>query len=211
MLITFPNISHAADRFSNCHKYDNKIEQSVKKWWGTYNYPALFKAQAYQESLCNPFAKSHVGAAGLLQFMPATWSDMNKRFGGGNSPYDEISIDYGAYYMRQQMRVWKSKRTNYERWKLGLASYNSGAGNVIKAQRYCGGARSWDEIKKCQPLVTGTANAHETKTYVDRIERWSIELASNRTDVPAAMRSKLTIQDNTQQQENNTCPILEGK
>jgi len=51
------------------------------------------------------------------------------------------------------------------------ASYNAGAGNIIRAQSLCGGALDWTGIAPCLPQVTGH-HAHETITYVERIDRW---------------------------------------
>jgi len=166
----------ARDRFAPCHQYDADIAKAVSRWWGVYDYPLAWKAQLYQESLCNPRAVSPAGAKGLAQFMPATWRDMEARFGVRASAHSDIAIDYGAYFMAKQMRIWKAKRPQHERWRLGLTSYNAGAGNIIKAQTKCDGAALWSQIKYCLHLVTGR-HASETKTYVTRIERWWQELA----------------------------------
>jgi hypothetical protein len=101
---------------------------------------------------------------------------MEARFGVRMSPHEDIAIDYGAYYMSKQMRVWKLRRPQHERWRLGLAGYNAGTGNIIKAQTKCDNTRMWPEIKLCLHLVTGH-HANETKTYVERIERWWTEMS----------------------------------
>ena len=152
------------------------IESAVKRWWGVYQYPLAWKAQLKQESLCKPDAISPVGAAGLAQFMPATWRDMERKFGVRASPHSDIAIEWGAYYQARQMAVWKLDRTNTQRWRLGLAGYNAGTGNILKAQRKCDDARLWLSIKLCLSQVTGH-NAEETKTYVERTERWWKEFA----------------------------------
>lgn len=138
----------------------------------------MWKAQLYQESLCNPNAVSPVGARGLAQFMPATWRDMEQRHNVKDSPHDDIAIDWGAYYMSKLMRGWSSKRPDYERARLAQASYNAGFGNILKSQRRCGGVRMWDQINPCLSQITGH-NAKETITYVSRIERWSRNMSKN--------------------------------
>lgn len=105
--------------------------------------------------------------------MPATWREMQGIFRSDYKPTDaRIAIDYGAYYQARQMRVWKRHGRTYEQqWELGLAGYNAGTGNIIKAQTKCGGAKLWDGVSKCLSMVTGRHSA-ETITYVSRIKRW---------------------------------------
>lgn len=74
--------------------------------------------------------------------------------------------------MSKLRRAWKADRSQLERHDLGLASYNAGLGNVLKAQRFCGDARLWATVAECMQLVTGQKNANETKTYVTRIHQW---------------------------------------
>jgi hypothetical protein len=68
------------------------------------------------------------------------------------------------------MRAWTSPRPQIERWRLGLASYNAGMGHILAAQRFCGGARDWQDIETCLPDVTGH-HSIETRGYVTSIER----------------------------------------
>lgn len=122
----------------------------------------------------NPLAVSPVGAVGLLQFMPGTWSDMQRQLGWRNvdprSP--QHAIVAGAFYMRQLRNMWRRDRSPTERQALALPSYNSGAGNILKAQAQCNGARFWDDIKPCLILITGTKNARETIGYGVSIAKW---------------------------------------
>jgi len=148
----------------------------VKRWWPDLPYWRLWKAQLYQESRLDPRAVSPVGARGLAQFMPATWDDVTRALGAHGSPHDELAIDAGAYYMAKLRRIWREDRSVLEKNELAQASYNAGAGSVLKAQRFCGGARLWRTVRECLHLVTGPRNAQETKTYVARIERWWREM-----------------------------------
>ncbi len=153
-------------------KYDREIQQAVKRWWPELPYWKLWKAQLYQESKLDPAAVSHAGARGLAQFMPATWGDIAHELGLRGSPHDPDAIEAGAYYMAKLRRVWRAERTPLQRHDLAAASYNAGAGNVLKAQRFCGNARLWEGIGSCLPRVTGETNGHETQTYVARIAKW---------------------------------------
>lgn len=179
------------ERFLPCAPYQAAIDNAVSAYWGVWQYPDAWMAQLYQESLCDPSAISHVGASGLAQFMPATWAETAARLGLDPSltPFDDVAIDAGAFYMAGRMGVWAGRpRPGIERWRLGLASYNAGAGHIIAAQSRCGGARDWRDISPCLPLITGH-NAAETQTYVRRIERWWRELsAADPFAAPAELR-----------------------
>lgn len=155
-------------------KYDFEIKKAAKRWWPDLPWK-LWKAQLYQESRLDPSAISPVGARGLAQFMPATWNDVVQQldFDTGTSPHDpDYAIEAGAYYMAKLRQTWKRDRGPFERNVLAQAAYNAGTGNILKAQRLCGDARLWPGIAPCMPKVTGEKNAHETQTYVQRIDRW---------------------------------------
>ncbi|WP_425046539.1 lytic transglycosylase domain-containing protein [Primorskyibacter sp. S87] len=80
----------------------------------------LFLRLVQQESNWNPRAKSHKGALGLAQLMPATARAM------GVDPLDPYqNLDGGARYLKRQYRKFKS-------WRLALAAYNAGPDAVKK-------------------------------------------------------------------------------
>lgn len=153
-------------------RYDDEIKKAAELFLPGWDWRWL-KAQYYQESRLNPMAVSPAGARGIAQIMPGTWRDEAPRLGyAGLSPHVAgPAILVGARYMAKQRRTWSAKRHEDDRRRLAQASYNAGAGNIIKAQRLCDGARHWPEISACLPHVTGR-NAAETITYVQRIERW---------------------------------------
>ena len=154
-------------------KYDVEIVRAAKLWLPMWDH-RWWKAQLFQESRLRPDAVSPVGAQGLCQAMPGTWKDISRALRWGTvSPFvARYCIEGGAYYMAQQRRMWKSERPESDRRQLAQASYNAGAGNILKAQKACNGARNWPVIVTCLPRITGAKNTHETTTYVERIERW---------------------------------------
>ncbi|MGE4529246.1 MAG: transglycosylase SLT domain-containing protein [Rhodospirillaceae bacterium] len=155
-------------------RYDHAIARAVSTYWPDYPYPVCWKAQLYQESRLDPAAVSPVGAAGLAQIMPGTWEDLRTqlRLGPAASPHDDIAIAAGAYYMAQLRRAWTAPRPPDRRQALAQASYNAGLGNILSAQRSCGGARDWPDIAPCLPAVTGPRHAAETAGYVRAIAKW---------------------------------------
>jgi soluble lytic murein transglycosylase-like protein len=153
-------------------RYDGEIARAVATYWPDYPRVAAWKAQLYQESRLDPRAVSPVGAAGLAQIMPATWTELTRELRlGGASPHHDIAIQAGAYYMAKQRQIWRNGRDASDRQPLAQASYNAGAGNIIKAQKVCGGARLWAGIAPCLGQVTGH-HSRETLTYVERINKY---------------------------------------
>jgi soluble lytic murein transglycosylase-like protein len=160
-------------------KYDDDIRSSIKRYWGDFPDWLYWKSQLYQESGFNPDARSQVGALGLAQFMPATWDQVMHQLGmSGISARDaKYAIDAGAFYMANLRRTWSSPRPAMDRHKLAEASYNAGTGNLVKAQKMCGGKALYSDIAPCLPMVTGPS-AQETLTYVTRIDQWREQLAA---------------------------------
>lgn len=160
-------------------KYDSKIKRAAGLYLPAVDW-RLYKSQLYQESLLDPEAVSPVGAAGIAQFMPATWLEVSRALGfEGISPKQaEPAIIAGAFYMSRMRQGWKAKRPEKDRHSLAMASYNAGFGNLLKAQKLCGGANLYPQIIHCLPDVTGH-HSEETITYVKRIWNYFIrEIAS---------------------------------
>jgi hypothetical protein len=87
-----------------------------------YGVPvALFTALVWQESGFKARARSHAGARGLTQLMPATARGLGVR-----KIYDPAqNLSGGARYLRAQLVRFRSKR-------LALAAYNAGPGAVTR-------------------------------------------------------------------------------
>ncbi len=120
---------------------------------GRYDLPYELKYLPIIESALNPMARSHVGAAGLWQFMPAT----GKLFGlEVNSLVDERMDPLKS--TEAACRFLGSMYAIYHDWNLVIAAYNCGAGNVNKAIRRANGKRDFWSIYPFLP--------RETRNYV---------------------------------------------
>jgi len=123
-------------------------------------HPGLVAAIVQAESAYKPFAISRVGAAGLMQLMPAVWLGAGLR-----TPFDPASnLRTGSRHLRELLGRFNGDLT------LALAAYNAGAAAV---ERYGG----------VPPYA-------ETRGYVRRVLGWFCPelhiLAPRATEEPAA-------------------------
>jgi membrane-bound lytic murein transglycosylase MltF len=90
-------------------------------------------AQGYQESQLNQQAKSHVGAIGVMQVMPATGAELNV----GDINELEANIHAGIKYVRFMMDQYYKDDPMDELNKglMTLASYNAGPGRLRQLRR----------------------------------------------------------------------------
>lgn len=158
-LLLFPWHSAAADL---------KFDLFFKRW-GTFYFPSqdwrLWKAQGQAESRLNPFARSPVGAMGVMQLMPGTAKDM-----GIGNPWDpEASIQGGVKYDRAVSRYFRTVRDNDDFLAFTWAGYNAGPGWIIKARKRAGTDR-WEDAAAELPGFTGR-HSSETINYVRRIRK----------------------------------------
>ena len=155
--------------------YDSDFRAAARTYWsaGRTAEWCRLKARAQVESSFREDAVSPAGATCLLQVMPATAGD----FGVSVTELyvSKVCISTGARVSERYWNVWITDRPHRERWKNETASYNAGPGHIIEAQKLCGMARDWDDIKLCLPQVTGH-HAQETINYVERNEFWLARL-----------------------------------
>ncbi len=116
---------------------------------GRYQLPYELRCVPIIESALNPMARSHAGAAGLWQFMPAT----GKLYGLEiNSLVDERMDPIRS--TEAACRFLKALYSIYHDWNLVIAAYNCGGGNVNKAIHRAGGKRDFWSIYPYLPRET---------------------------------------------------------
>mgnify|MGYP003350269007 CR=1 FL=1 len=121
----------------------------------------LFHALVREESNFNPQIRSHAGACGLSQLMPATAQWMTKSTPGLTTEmaahlFEPVNcIAFGANYIAQMLRKFDGNMLH------ATAAYNGGPGNVNKWLKGPAGA-SPDAFTDLIPL-------EETKGYVRKV------------------------------------------
>lgn len=146
------------------NEYDRYFKKYSKRYFGPLFDWHWFKAQAIAESALNNNAESHVGARGIMQIMPGTFGDINKKnphFTALDSPHWNIAA--GIYYDRTLYRKIKNAPVQ-DKLYMTFASYNAGYGRILNAAKRVGNKeKNWDDMRKYLPK--------ETRGYVRRIRK----------------------------------------
>jgi membrane-bound lytic murein transglycosylase MltF len=133
----------------------------------------MLAAQGFQESQLNQNAKSHVGAIGVMQVMPATGKELKV----GDIQATEPNIHAGAKYMDQLMSKYfpGANFDEVNRTLFAFASYNAGPGNISKMRKAA--ERSGldpDRWFNNVEIVTAQKIGIETTTYVRNIYKYYV-------------------------------------
>jgi membrane-bound lytic murein transglycosylase MltF len=93
----------------------------------------LMAAQGFQESQLDQSARSHVGAIGVMQVMPATGKDLKV----GDITQVDPNVHAGVKYFRFMMdQFFKDEpMTELDKGLMTLASYNAGPGRIRQLRR----------------------------------------------------------------------------
>jgi len=148
------------------NRHDIHFQQYTEKFFGRDYDWRLFKSQGFVESRLRQKARSQRGAEGVMQIMPATYREIQKKhnyFKEKPSDSAKINIAAGIFYDYYLFSRWEEKNISVEqRMKLMLASYNGGFSRTLKAWLKAGKpVYDWDAIAKLLPS--------ETRNYVDRV------------------------------------------
>jgi membrane-bound lytic murein transglycosylase MltF len=153
----------------------------------------LMAAQGYQESQLNQNARSHVGAIGVMQVMPATGRELRV----GDITQTEPNIHAGVKYMRQTLDAnFKDEpMDNLNKALFTFASYNAGPGRVRQLRRLA-------ERRGLDPNVwfgnveqiASERIGRETVTYVSNIYKYYLayKLVVEERERKAAAKTAVT-------------------
>ena len=151
-----------------------RFEETItlfRKYGEEYKFdPLMLAAQGFQESALDQNAKSHVGAIGVMQLMPATGAELKV----GDIRVLEPNIHAGAKYLDNLMKSFPDAHFDEtNRTLVAFASYNCGRGNVSKARREAA-KRGLDPDKWFNnvEIVIGEKIGVETTTYVRNIYKY---------------------------------------
>lgn len=162
-------------------RYRRSIEvESVRIMGVSTARPAFIAAQLHQESRYQPAARSHVGATGMGQFMPATAADMARRYPGECAPADPLSPEWSIRCaILYDLELYRAVRARgaadlgaCTRWAFALSSYNGGAGWLNRDRNIAAGAG--DDPDRWQGHVEkhsrrSAAAKRENRGYIERI------------------------------------------
>jgi membrane-bound lytic murein transglycosylase MltF len=143
-----------------------------RKYGDKYGFdPLMLAAQGYQESQLNQNAKSHVGAIGVMQLMPATGKEMKV----GDIRVTEANIHAGTKYMDQLMTRYFRDANFHEanRSLFAFAAYNAGPGRIASMRKEAV-KRGLDPDKWFNnvEIVTAEKVGIEPTTYVRNIFKY---------------------------------------
>ncbi len=133
----------------------------------------LMAAQGYQESRLDQSARSHVGAIGVMQVMPATGKELKV----GDITEIEPNIHAGVKYIRFMVDQYYKKEPmdDLNKGLFAFAAYNCGAGRVNSLRREAEkrglDKNVWfDNVERIAAEKIG----RETVTYVSNIYKYYI-------------------------------------
>jgi membrane-bound lytic murein transglycosylase MltF len=145
-----------------------------EKYGTQYGFdPLMLAAQGYQESQLDQNAKSHVGAIGIMQVMPATGAELKV----GDIKVAENNVHAGTKYMNTLMTRYfpDANFSEANRSLFAFASYNAGPGRISQMRKEAA-KRGLDPDKWFNnvEVVTAEKVGIETTTYVRNIYKYYV-------------------------------------
>jgi membrane-bound lytic murein transglycosylase MltF len=127
----------------------------------------LMAAQGYQESRLDQNAKSHVGAVGIMQLMPATGREMAV----GDIQQIEPNVHAGVKYIRHLVDEYfkDDPMDPLNKWLMAFASYNAGPGRVKQLR----------QIARSRGLDPNVWFGNVERVASERIGRETVQYVSN--------------------------------
>lgn len=169
-----PEVEAQRKRPRDIDRYDDTFRKYSKRYFGPGFDWRHFKAQGLAESNLDPNAKSWVGARGIMQLMPSTYSEVRSKNPAMQQIDDpEWNIAAGIYYDRKLWVSWETDSVESDRVPFMFASYNAGRLTILRAQdtarTHALDHRTWKSIETVAPRMKRWRHT-ETLDYVRRIE-----------------------------------------
>lgn len=121
-----------ADKFANAVNKSGIYTPYIKQQFAEAGLPVELSALPFVESSFNIAARSHVGAAGIWQFMPGT----GRRFMKVNHVIDERYDPYRA--TKSAIRLLQYNYDILRSWPLAITAYNHGIAGMRRAIKRTG-------------------------------------------------------------------------
>ena len=169
------------------------LQKTFDKYAKQYELdPLILMAQAYQESRLVAKARSHVGARGIMQLMPATGREMRV----GNINNTDANIHAGTKYHKLLKEHYFADKdiSEADRTLFIFAGYNAGP-NKINRLRKKAKARGlnpnvwFDNVE----LIAAEVIGRETVQYIQNIYNYYVSYTMMRIQREAKLRAKLAI------------------
>jgi len=166
-----PNFAKSALADDERRRYGQVVE-IFRKYGDRYDIDHLLvMAQAFQESTLDHGARSHVGAVGIMQIMPATGKELKV----GDITVLENNVHAGAKYMRFMVDRYYAGEpmTRLNKGLFAFAAYNAGPARVAQLRKEAA-KRGLDPNKWFHNVEVVAADriGPETVTYVSNIYKY---------------------------------------
>jgi membrane-bound lytic murein transglycosylase MltF len=169
------------------------LQKTFKKYAEQYELdPLMLMAQAYQESRLKEKARSHVGARGIMQLMPATAREMNV----GSINNTDANIHAGIkYHKRLKEHYFSDENIAKEDRSLFIfAGYNAGP-NRINGFRKIAKERGLDPNKWFGnvELIAAEKIGRETVQYIQNIYNYYVAYTMMNIHRESKLRAKISM------------------
>ena len=155
-----------ADKFEQAIKRSGYYMDYIVEQFKQAGLPTELAALPFLESSFNIRANSHVGAAGIWQFMPAT----GRRFMKVNHVIDERYDPYRA--TDAAVRLLQYNYSILNSWPLALTAYNHGVGGMRRAVRKTGTQDIGVIVRKYRSRTFGFASRNFYAEFVAVLYLW---------------------------------------
>jgi soluble lytic murein transglycosylase-like protein len=170
-----PSPAVAAERSAKYRSdYDEYFRKYSKRYFGVNKDWRWFKAQAIAESNLNATARSSAAAKGVMQIMPTTFAELQKK----NPEFENIddprwNIAAGIYYDSTLWRRYADFSDEQQRRNFMFGAYNAGPTTMTRARKLAESighdSTQWSSVVAVAPKVPAWRHK-ETLTYIERIQ-----------------------------------------